>query len=84
MTFKLHAVTACILPCALGAPAMAQDTTKGQTFDLVLVNLDFEWQATNHASVVFGVRNLLDKNYELSEGFPEAGRTFFLTTGVKF
>lgn len=47
-----------------------------------LVNLDIEWQANNHTSVVFDVRNLLDNNYELSEGLPQAGRTFFLTTGV--
>ncbi len=49
-----------------------------------LVHLDLEWQPTETTSVVFGVRNLFDKNYELVEGFPEAGRTFYLTTGVTF
>lgn len=49
-----------------------------------LANLDFEWQATDTEAVVFGVRNLFDKNYELVEGFPEAGRTIFVTTSVNF
>lgn len=49
-----------------------------------LVNLDFDWQATEQASVVFGVRNLFDRNYELVEGYPEPGRNFFLTTRVTF
>ena len=39
-----------------------------------LVNLDFDWQATEQASVVFGVRNLFDRNYELVEGYPEPGQ----------
>lgn len=49
-----------------------------------LANLDFDWQATEQASVIFGVRNIFDRNYELAEGFPEPGRTFFLTTRVTF
>ncbi|TCM82713.1 TonB-dependent receptor plug domain-containing protein [Rhodovulum steppense] len=49
-----------------------------------LVNLDMEWKASDRASIVFGVRNALDKNYELVEGFPEAGRTFYLTTAYTF
>lgn len=49
-----------------------------------LANLDFDWQATERASVIFGVRNIFDRNYELVEGFPEPGRSFFLTTRVAF
>ncbi|WP_449041889.1 TonB-dependent receptor plug domain-containing protein [Paracoccus sp. (in: a-proteobacteria)] len=49
-----------------------------------LANLDFDWQATDRASVVFGVRNLLDRNYQLVEGFPEPGRSFYLTTRMTF
>lgn len=49
-----------------------------------LANLDFDWQATGQAGVVFGVRNLLDRNYELVEGFPEPGRSFYLTTRMTF
>lgn len=49
-----------------------------------LVNLDLEWQASEQTNIVFGVRNMFDKNYELVEGFPEAGRSFYLTTSVNF
>lgn len=49
-----------------------------------LVNLDFDWQATERASVLFGVRNILDRNYELVEGYPEPGRSFFLTARTTF
>lgn len=49
-----------------------------------LVNLDFDWQATERASVVFGVRNIFDRNYQVAEGYPEPGRSFFLTTRMTF
>lgn len=49
-----------------------------------LANLDFDWQATDQASVIFGIRNIFDRNYELVEGFPEPGRRIFLTTRVTF
>ncbi|WP_233253499.1 TonB-dependent receptor plug domain-containing protein [Paracoccus binzhouensis] len=49
-----------------------------------LANLDFDWQATDRASVVFGVRNIFDRDYQLVEGYPEPGRTVFLTTWLTF
>ncbi|MDP0926852.1 TonB-dependent receptor [Paracoccus onubensis] len=49
-----------------------------------LANLDAEWQATDQASVVFGIHNLFDRDYQLVEGYPEPGRTFFLTTRMTF
>lgn len=49
-----------------------------------LVNLDMDWQVTERANIVFGMRNILDKNYELVEGYPEAGRSVFLTSRVTF
>ncbi|RJL20600.1 TonB-dependent receptor plug domain-containing protein [Paracoccus siganidrum] len=49
-----------------------------------LANLDFDWQATDRTSVVFGIRNLFDRDYQLVEGYPEPGRSFFLTTRVAF
>lgn len=49
-----------------------------------LANLDFDWQVTDRANVVFGVRNILDRNYALVEGYPEPGRSFFLTTKMTF
>lgn len=49
-----------------------------------LLNLDMDWQVTEQANIVFGLRNILDKNYALVEGFPEAGRSMFLTTRLTF
>lgn len=49
-----------------------------------LVNLNVDWQVTDRASVAFGLRNLFDKNYGLVDGFPEAGRSFFLTNRITF
>lgn len=49
-----------------------------------LMNLDAEWQAMEQTSVFFGIRNLFDRDYELVEGFPEPGRSFFVTTSVRF
>lgn len=49
-----------------------------------LANLDFAWQASDRAEVLVGVRNIFDRNYALVEGYPEAGRSFFLTTALRF
>ncbi len=49
-----------------------------------LANLDFDWQETQQTSVIFGVRNIFDRDYALVEGFPEPGRSFFLTTRLIF
>lgn len=65
-------------------PADPTDVSYTRNAGFGLVNLDMEWKASDRASIVFGVRNALDKNYELVEGFPEAGRTFFLTTAYTF
>jgi iron complex outermembrane recepter protein len=36
------------------------------------------WQVTQSVELHSGVRNLLDRNYYLVEGYPEAGRTAFV------
>lgn len=50
----------------------------------VLANLDAEWRVTENAKVIFGVRNIFDRNYEFVEGYPEAGRSFYVTTALTF
>ena len=49
-----------------------------------LVNLDVDWQVTDRATMVFGLRNVFDRSYELVDGYPEAGRSFFLTNRITF
>ncbi|MFD2845474.1 hypothetical protein [Paracoccus cavernae] len=49
-----------------------------------LVNLDLDWQVSEQASLVFGLRNAFDKNYALVEGYPEAGRSMFITSRLTF
>ena len=49
-----------------------------------LVNLNMEYEFTDQASITLGVRNILDKHYELRDGFPEPGRTFYVNTRFVF
>lgn len=49
-----------------------------------LVNLNMEYAFNDQASLTLGVRNILDKHYELRDGFPEPGRTFYVNTRFTF
>ena len=49
-----------------------------------LLNLDIDWAVTDTANVSFGIRNVTDRNYSLVDGFPEAGRSVFLTSELRF
>lgn len=49
-----------------------------------LFNLKAEYQLNRHWDVSLAARNLLDKNYEVSSGYPEEGRSFLLSTRFQF
>ncbi|NPD13918.1 TonB-dependent receptor [Xinfangfangia sp. D13-10-4-6] len=49
-----------------------------------LANLDMSWQISEEADVAFGVRNIFDRNYSVVEGYPEEGRSFYLTSSIRF
>ncbi len=49
-----------------------------------LLNLNVEYEINSQTSVSVGIRNLLDKNYELADGYPEPGRTFYVSTRLTF
>lgn len=49
-----------------------------------LVNLQAEYAFDQNTTAAIGVTNLLDDNYALAEGFPEAGRMFFANMRSKF
>ena len=57
-------------------------TTSGsqyyKTGGFTLIGASVDWQLTSRIDALVGMKNLLDYNYELSSGFPESGRSFFL------
>lgn len=55
-----------------------------RTSGFVLANLNMQYDFSEAMAVNFGVRNVFDKNYELTEGYPEPGRTFYLKTRFVF
>jgi len=50
-----------------------------RTGGYTLLNLKLEYRLDRNWDVSLSARNLLDKNYELSSGYPEAGRNFMLS-----
>lgn len=49
-----------------------------------LANLNVHYEFNDQMSFTAGVRNIFDRNYELADGFPEPGRTFYLNSRVTF
>ncbi len=49
-----------------------------------VANLKLSLHLPKEVTMSAGVNNLLDRNYELAEGFPEAGRNFFVNVQYKF
>jgi len=49
-----------------------------------LANFSASWQVSEKAAVDFGIRNLFDRDVQVVEGFPEPGRSFFLTSQIRF
>lgn len=60
-------------------------TTYGiETGAYAVSNLKFSVRLPQNVTVSAGVNNLFDRNYALTEGYPEAGRTFFVNMQVEF
>lgn len=57
-------------------PAIPFLRTGGST----LVNVSAQYAIRPNVDVVFGLKNLTDRHYELSWGFPQPGRTFYVKT----
>jgi len=62
------------------APAFPYVRTGGYA----LLGVDAKWTLTRSVDVGAGLTNLLDDNYELAWGFPQAGRAFYLKTRTTF
>jgi len=50
----------------------------------VLLGLKASYDVLENVEVAAGIRNLGDENYQLTDGFPEAGRSYYLTTRLTF
>lgn len=55
-----------------------------QTGTFVLANIQAEYDFDDKTSLMVAARNLLDEDYQLTDGYPEAGRTFFVNMRSKF
>jgi iron complex outermembrane receptor protein len=53
-----------------------------RTGGYTLLDVSAQYSVQRNFDVVFGLKNLTDDNYELSWGFPQPGRTFFVKTRV--
>jgi len=49
-----------------------------------LLNFQAAYAWNENATLTVGATNILDQNYELAQGFPEAGRQFFANARVRF
>ncbi|MEZ5939014.1 MAG: TonB-dependent receptor [Hyphomonadaceae bacterium] len=49
-----------------------------ETGAYALLNLAADWRVSDQVSLLVGGRNLTDSDYQLVDGFPEQGRTFYL------
>lgn len=50
----------------------------------LLANLRIDHQLIDGIEVGVGARNLLDDNYQLADGFPEEGRSFFASIRARY
>lgn len=52
--------------------------------EYVVLNTKASYEPLKDVMVEVGVNNLLDRDYELTEGYPEAGRTYFVQARYTF
>ncbi len=55
-----------------------------KTGEYVLLNAQAEYAVTDGLSLIAAAQNLTDRNYQLTDGFPEAGRSFYLSVQARF
>jgi iron complex outermembrane receptor protein len=55
-----------------------------KTGSYALLDLDATYALLRRLEVSLGFKNLLDENYELAWGFPQAGRTFYVKSRLLF
>jgi len=55
-----------------------------KTGSYLLANLSADYEVSDHVTVTVAGQNLGDQDYQLTDGFPEAGRSFFASIRAKF
>jgi iron complex outermembrane receptor protein len=55
-----------------------------QTGSYVVANLRVDYELTDRLEIGVGGRNLFDASYQLVDGFPEAGRSFFVSARARY
>ncbi len=60
------------------------ETTFFQTSGFALVNLNMKYEVNDNVELDFGMRNIFDTEYQLAYGFPEPGRSFYLSSALRF
>ncbi len=76
-----------IMPSIEFADARWSDVTGGgyrQVGKYTLINLQIQYQPLAGIEFAAGARNLRDANFQLADGYPEAGRTFFTKLDISF
>ena len=66
------------------ATANGDDPVYYETGSYVLGALKIDYDVTPNLTVGLGVRNAFDDYYTLTDGFPESGRSFFLTARARY
>ena len=72
---------------ALYSSRWSADRLESNFFNLkgfALANINVNYKFNEKVEFDVGVRNIFDANYQLAYGFPEPGRTFYLSSAVRF
>ena len=63
-------------------PPLIKGYLRAGAFDLVDARIAYDLPQGIELAV--GARNLLDQNYQLAQGYPEPGRSFFMSARYKY
>ena len=55
-----------------------------KTGSYLLLNLAADYAVTDQVTATVGAQNLGDQDYQLTDGFPEAGRSFYVSLRARF
>lgn len=55
-----------------------------KTGSYLLVNLAADFEVTDNLTATLAAQNIGDQDYQLTDGFPEAGRSFYVSLRAKF